>query len=717
MQSTASTWFCATCGAANEVGESVCFSCNQARGGYTNAPVADSVELLHGRYRLLTQVGVGGFGEVYKALDTQRNERVVAIKQINLRGLSPQKTIEATDTFNRELHILSPLKHSSLPRIYEHFTDPDHWYLVMEFLEGETLERYLESRLKQRSYGSANTPGLLPSEEIFSLAFQLCDVLDYLHERQPPIIFRDIKPANIMRSGSGHVCLIDFGIARFFTPGRAKDTTPLGSPGYAASEQYGRAQTTARSDLYSLGALLHYLLTGDDPSETPFQFAPLPRSNPPLAGMQQLEALITRMVDVDSSQRPASAREVKEELQGIASLVEESAMPRLWSPPPGLPPDPEAEGALQQQVQIQVQKHRSTTRRKFLKRSLIGGSVVIFGTGIIGALLTSLASGNASQSIGQDSGTFRIQQGVTNMALSPNGRLAAFVNSGTDVQNGSGSIYNEIHIYQIEQGSVSNVLSESPGNIGRVINTLAWSPDNKHLAVGFTDGTITVWNISAGVAESTFSGSNSTIENMAWSPDGLLIASSGVGEALRICKTDGTVVLKYAGNSVSEIRFLAWSPDSKRIVTQYDSLNAQPAQTFLQVWDVQTSKTLFTFGDATTIQVAWSPDGNRIASVSTDYNVNLFNASNGGLLQSYPIHGDSSADSFWPVQLLWSPDSRYLALDNSDYTIQIWDTRNDATGNFPARTGRSRTMLWQPDDQLFIIDASQNTRIIDPGGI
>src|SRR5579872_1805467 len=221
MQSTASTWFCITCGAANDVGQAICFSCKRARAGQTRP--ADSSDLLQGRYRVLAQVGVGGFGEVYKALDAQRADRVVAIKQINLRGLSPQKTIEATDTFNRELHILTPLKHPNLPRIYGHFTDPDHWYLVMEFLEGETLERYLENRQRQRSYAGAGTPGLLPLEEIFALAFQLCDVLDYLHDQQPPIIFRDLKPANIMRSSLGHICLIDFGIARHFKPGRTKD--------------------------------------------------------------------------------------------------------------------------------------------------------------------------------------------------------------------------------------------------------------------------------------------------------------------------------------------------------------------------------------------------------------------------------------------------------------------------------------------------------------
>lgn len=249
------------------------------------------------------------------------------------------------------------------------------------------------------------------------------------------------------------------------------------------------------------------------------------------------------------------------------------------------------------------------------------------------------------------------------------------------------------------------------------ISAVAWSRDGKRIASASGDHTAQVWDAGNGGHVLTYRGHSADVLALAWSPNGQYIATGSLDNTVQVWNPiNGATLYTYRGHS-DAIFDLAWSPDSKRIVTQYDSPNAQPAPTSLQVWDAQTGKTLFTFGDATTIQVAWSPDGNRIASVSTDYNVNLFNASNGGLLQSYPIHGDSSADSFWPVQLLWSPDSRYLALDNSDYTIQIWDTRNDATGNFPARTGRSRTMLWQPDDQLFIIDASQNTRIIDPGGI
>src|SRR5437588_9250768 len=134
----------------------------------------------------------------------------------------------------------------------------------MDFIAGDTLEDYLD-KYTQRP----------PVDMVLQIRIQRCTVLAYLHTHQPPIIFRDLKPANIMRTADNHVYLIDFGIARHFKPGKTKDTIPLGSPGYCAPEQYGKAQTTSRADIYSLGATLHQLLSGNDPSQAPFQFDPL----------------------------------------------------------------------------------------------------------------------------------------------------------------------------------------------------------------------------------------------------------------------------------------------------------------------------------------------------------------------------------------------------------------------------------------------------------
>ncbi len=246
-------------------------------------------------------------GAVYQAKDTLFSHRLVAIKEMNQDGLSPRELAEATAAFEREALLLSDLTHPNLPRIHDHFSEHGRSYVVMDFIAGDTLEDY-QDKVVQR----------LPVEMVLEIGMQLCSVLDYLHTHQSPIIFRDIKPANIMRTADNHVYLIDFGIARHFKPGKAKDTIPLGSKGYAAPEQYGKAQTTPQSDIYGLGATLHELLTGDDPSLTLFQFKPVPagkRGKLPIAS--QLNALLKQMLEMEMSKRLASMAIVKQELQSL----------------------------------------------------------------------------------------------------------------------------------------------------------------------------------------------------------------------------------------------------------------------------------------------------------------------------------------------------------------------------------------------------------------
>lgn len=255
------------------------------------------------RYRILNKLGEGGFGVTFKAEDLDQHRRLVAIKQINLRLLSPKEMIEATDSFNREVRYLSKLKYHGIPRIFDHFTDPDHWYLVMDYIEGATLEE----KLKHARWGRFSMPKAL------AIGVALCDILAYLHAQQPPIIFRDVKPDNILLSKTGRIYLIDFGIARHYSAGRSRDTTPLGSPGYAAPEQYGKAQTTPQTDIYGLGATLQTLLTGKDPLEittsSEKRGRKIKRRVP-----RKLRPLLEQMLGPDMSQRPQSMQQVKEQL-------------------------------------------------------------------------------------------------------------------------------------------------------------------------------------------------------------------------------------------------------------------------------------------------------------------------------------------------------------------------------------------------------------------
>lgn len=314
--------FCDECGAANAEDSEICAVCQQPLAKPEQAaPIAavkvaptpqlqvvastsvsteplKAGDLVAGRYRIVREVGQGGFGAVYQARDTEKHDRLVALKRIDLSLLKPREIIEATDAFNREITFLSTLSHPSLPKIYDHFTDPDHWYLVMQYIEGQTLEERLKRSRK----------GYLPISQVLKIGMALTNVLGYLHTRRPPVIFRDLKPANIMLTRTGRVYLIDFGIARRFAPEKKRDTGPLGSPGYAAPEQYGTAQTDARSDIYALGATLQTLITGREPLE--LRQGLLSRRTKPLPA--ELEALIASMQEADPKKRPRQVTQIEE---------------------------------------------------------------------------------------------------------------------------------------------------------------------------------------------------------------------------------------------------------------------------------------------------------------------------------------------------------------------------------------------------------------------
>lgn len=268
---------------------------------------------LQQRYTIVKQVGRGGMGAVYEAIDTRLAQRHVAIKELSQAGLTAQGLAVSKARFQQEAHMLSSLSHPNLPHIHDAFSENNRSYLVMDFINGQTLFQMLNE---------LNGKPLSVSQTIM-YARQLCQVLNYLHEHNPPIIFRDVKPTNIMLTPNDHLYLIDFGIARFFKEGQTQDTILLGSPGYAAPEQYGSAQTNTRTDMYSLGATLHFCLTGRDPyyAQPAFSFAPVQQYNPgvPL----ELDQLIQRMLATKEQDRPTSIAEIQKTLAVISQHAED----------------------------------------------------------------------------------------------------------------------------------------------------------------------------------------------------------------------------------------------------------------------------------------------------------------------------------------------------------------------------------------------------------
>lgn len=180
----------------------------------------------------------------------KRRGILCAIKEMSLSMVPPEEQARAIQNFKIEAKMLWGLSHPNLPAFTNFFAENQCYFLVMEYIDGHTLEDLL---------GRQASP--FPERRVLRWAEQLCDVLEYLHSQNPPIIFRDMKPGNIMLTRQGHIKLIDFGIARFFRPAHGPDTQLLGTPGYAPPEQYGTAQTDERSDIYSLGMTLFHLLT------------------------------------------------------------------------------------------------------------------------------------------------------------------------------------------------------------------------------------------------------------------------------------------------------------------------------------------------------------------------------------------------------------------------------------------------------------------------
>jgi len=316
---------CSRCGAQNLPGARFCSNCAAALTGVPVAGVTGLLApnaLLQSRYVITRKLGQGGMGAVYQAQDARLQGKQWAVKEMSGAQLAdPAERANAVAAFQREAQLLAMLDHTNLPKVADYFEEGGKQYLVMDFVDGQTLEQIV-----------AATPGFIPEPTILVWAEQLCDVLEYLHMRQPPIIFRDLKPANIMLTREGKIKLIDFGIARFFKAGKTKDTAAYGTMGYAAPEQFGTGQTDARSDIYGLGVTLHYLLTKFDPSLSPFNLPPVRNINPLVS--PQTEAVIMRAMKAAAAERFQTTREVKKTLCGMPGAVAPKPIPQSLSVKP-----------------------------------------------------------------------------------------------------------------------------------------------------------------------------------------------------------------------------------------------------------------------------------------------------------------------------------------------------------------------------------------------
>lgn len=252
--------------------------------------------LFNGKYKTLNLIGSGGMSKVYLAESTSLGTKW-AIKAVD-------KKLHTEFDLLAEPNILKKLNHPSLPRIIDIEEDENNLYIIEDYIDGTSLDR----QLKEKKNFDENT--------VINWAKQLCDVLIYLHNQKPnPIIYRDMKPANIIVDKDNKVKLIDFGIAREFKIDNDSDTTYMGTRGYAAPEQYGTSQSDKRTDIYSLGVTMYHLLTGISPLEPPYELRKLRLIDSNFS--EGIEYIVNKCIQNDPINRYQSVEELLYDLNNI----------------------------------------------------------------------------------------------------------------------------------------------------------------------------------------------------------------------------------------------------------------------------------------------------------------------------------------------------------------------------------------------------------------
>lgn len=269
--------------------------------------MAQTGSVIDNKYEILKQIGKGGMSTVYLAMDKRLNKQW-AVKEIN-KAVNDKNNEVVVQSLLAEANLMKRLDHPSLPRIVDIIDNGRTIYVIMDYIEGESLDKIL------------NTNGPQPQALVVEWAKQLCDVLSYLHNQKPPIIYRDMKPANIMLKPEGNLKLIDFGIAREYKQNNMTDTVSLGTRGYAAPEQFGgMGQTDARTDIYCLGVTLYHLLTGQNPAEPPYELYPIRQWNPSLSS--GLEYIVQKCTQLNPNDRYQNCDELMYALEHYDEMDE-----------------------------------------------------------------------------------------------------------------------------------------------------------------------------------------------------------------------------------------------------------------------------------------------------------------------------------------------------------------------------------------------------------
>jgi WD40 repeat protein/serine/threonine protein kinase len=677
-------------------------------------------DILNGTYQVEHPLGMGGQARVWQARHL-RLPRRFAIKECPLAGADLRERAERRSLFERERDILAALSHPghpAIPKISDFWEEPDQLFIVLDLVEGETLIELLARR------------GRVTMPEAINLGRQICEVLTYLHNWTPPIIYRDLSPDNVILDRSGQLHLIDFGIARTYKPGQAQNTSSLGKVGYASPEHLegGKAQTDVRSDIYTVGALLYHLLTGQEP-------IPVVDRLKQRAGLQggraltpprslnhhltlAIENCIVRAMELEPARRFQTAEELERALQACDLSGRQTPLPlpsersqqrirtrpvdpaSFWggtsaptATPPSLPPHPPSARPWppEQPAPPNQPPLRGPTSGPNINRGLppaISGNLGPaplrrMATGPAGSAPTPAPSG--PRSAGESAGTL-FPQGTRPAGSGPlpehptsshqayPGRASGPGSIGTRRPTGSQGLQAPGHILpDLPLDHSSRALVPAPP--GR--EPLPRAPvqrgpllSRRRLLVGF--GVV-------GVA---------------------VVGFGGAAFLLNRARSPYTALFTLNGDSLP-VQCVAWSPNSRLLAGGGNSK-------LIKIWDTRTGASTMTLrGHTDFVQgVAWSNNGINLASASADKTILIWDALQGGSPELTLL---GHTDTVYAVA--WSPDRSMLASASADQTVRIWDAQH---GGQPKQilTGHSDAVYdvaWSPDGELVASASNDGT--------